>query len=545
MLKVLIVEDDEFVSMGLRNMVRWQQLGMEVVGEARDGREGLSLYEQESPDIILADIRMPVMTGIEMIEQIRKQDARTRIVVFSCHEDYEYVRQAFKLGISDYILKVRMMPEDIETIMERVRGELLSMQAGESETKEREEFSREEILEKCRASLLDPEGSSRDFSACAAALGLPGEGELAVCAMEVTLPEHGAEEAPEGKRQIVLELVQKKLSQREGGLVLWEQGSRYLLVVPLPEGKGGREQMPCLERLLKELLEEVRILIQTYVNGSVTFGVSSRGGSYREVHRLYAEGLEAQRRAFFQGEGILYYGKAPDSEKYGEALSVCEKKIAEAKWLSDGCRQKIGKEIAFQKSLKETDIDTMKEIFSRWSHRVSFDSTVQRKETLRIVLETAKQIRAAATLEELVDVFGRYLDTMSRVKEPGLVCAEVAAAIAYIRERFWDEDICLAGVAGHVGMSKDYLSTVFKRDTGQGFSDYVNSVRIGRACELLENTVMKAYEISQAVGFRDESYFSRIFKKMVGMRPNEYRRRELALEEDRWREKEDKLEIEE
>lgn len=236
MLKVLIVEDDEFVGMGLRNMVGWQRLGMEVVGEARDGREGLSLYRRENPDIILADVRMPVMSGIDMIAQVRKRDARTRIVVFSCHEDYEYVRQAFKLGISDYILKVRMMPEDIEVIMERVRRELASMGAGERKTGEGETLSREELLEKCRAYLLDPDSSFEDFLACARELGLPGEG-LAVCVMKAALPEHGASEAPEGKRQIVLELVQKKLSQREGGTALWEQGDRYLLLVAVPAGE--------------------------------------------------------------------------------------------------------------------------------------------------------------------------------------------------------------------------------------------------------------------------------------------------------------------
>lgn len=528
MFKVLIVEDDEFVSMGLRNMVRWTDMGMEVVGEARDGREGLAMYQREKPDIILADVRMPVMSGIDMIAKIRKQDTRTRIVVFSCHEDYEYVRQAFKLGISDYILKVRMMPEDIETIMKRVQQELLHLRIQEQE---REEKREENILDKCRAYILDAAISNEAFRTCARELGLKEE-RFVVCIMEVALLRHKQGEDAERKRQIIPELVQKKLNQKNSGFVLWDEGNRYLLILYLPGEGNYWEKGACLDVLLGELSS----LLQTYINGAAAFGLSGCGASYEELHGLYREALEAQQKAAFLGETVWAHGRAAKSGKYAEALEACEGKIAAAKWLSDGCRQKIGKEIAFHKSLDDADVDTIKEVFNRWSHRVSFDSMVQRKETLSIVLETAKQTRSAASLRELVDIFDRYLDTMSRVKDSKLVSPEVAAAIVYIRDHFWNEGICLAEVAGHVGMSKDYLSTVFKRDTGQGFSDYLNSVRIGKACELLENTVMKAYEISQAVGFQDESYFSRIFKKMTGMRPNEYRRRQFAPDAAEWKE---------
>ena len=157
------------MSAGLRNMVRWEDMNMSVIAEARNGKEGLELYYREKPDIILADIKMPVMSGIDMISEICRQDMETRIVVLSCHEDYEYVRQAFKLGISDYILKVRMMPEDIEAVMKKVGKELKDVPA---KKEKRERDRRKDMLAKCREYILYQSCSAEEFRIMAQNLGI-------------------------------------------------------------------------------------------------------------------------------------------------------------------------------------------------------------------------------------------------------------------------------------------------------------------------------------------------------------------------------------
>ena len=119
MYKVMIVEDEVIVRVGLRNMISWSDLNMTVVGEAQNGKIGLQMYYEKKPDIILTDIKMPVMTGLDMMKQIRRTDTATRIVILTSYEDFELVRQAFQLGISDYILKLEMFPEDLQKVMQR------------------------------------------------------------------------------------------------------------------------------------------------------------------------------------------------------------------------------------------------------------------------------------------------------------------------------------------------------------------------------------------------------------------------------------------
>lgn len=122
--KILIVEDEVLVRCGLRSMVNWEKLGLDVIGDASNGKEALEIYEKEKPDIVMTDIKMPVMDGLELIEKIWEQDQSTRIVLLTCYEEFSYLMRAMKLGVSDYILKLKMKPDEIEKAMEKVCKEL-------------------------------------------------------------------------------------------------------------------------------------------------------------------------------------------------------------------------------------------------------------------------------------------------------------------------------------------------------------------------------------------------------------------------------------
>lgn len=531
MYTVMIVEDEMFVSAGLKNMIRWSDMDMTVIGEARNGKDGLEMYERMKPDLILTDIKMPVMSGIDMIARIREQDTTTKIVVLSCHEDYELVRQAFKLGISDYILKVKMMPEDIETIIRKIHDELLNEPIKKKEIPLGENPAQVQNvrMEKCKAYIMYQSIPVEEFRAQADELQIAETG-LTIGVMEIRSSDesqNAENKNVQNKRQLILELIQNMLSEERRGMILWEKEDRYLLVLHFSV----TDTSKGLEAFLEDLLHRISTMICTYINRNAVFGVSSFTDSYEELNRLYTEAVEAEQEAAFLGESIMYYGSEFSSRKYEDILTAFEEQIARADWLTDVCRRKILKESSFQKKVERNDIDTMKEVFRRWIHRISFDSTVQREESLKLAVEAAKQMRSVVSLPELIGIFEKYMVTMSDVKESKLVSVEVAQAVMLIKQHYYEEYFGLSEAANNVGMNKQYLSSLFKKETGQGFSDYLNRIRISKACELLENTTMKSYEISQVVGFQDESYFSRVFKKVIGVRPNEYRRCDLASEE--------------
>ena len=124
MFTVLIVEDEMLVRMGIKCSIDWAKLNMCVVADVANGQAAWEVYEKERPDIILTDIKMPVMNGIELIEKIRKVDTKTKFVILSCLEEFQFVRKALSLGVSEYILKLAMSQEEMESVLGRIQNEL-------------------------------------------------------------------------------------------------------------------------------------------------------------------------------------------------------------------------------------------------------------------------------------------------------------------------------------------------------------------------------------------------------------------------------------
>lgn len=425
MYKVLIVEDEILVSTGLKNLIRWSDMGLVIVGEARDGKQGLELYHQKRPDIILTDIKMPVMDGVEMIRRIREKDSVTRIIVLSSYEDFDLVREAFVLCISDYILKLKMMPEEMENVMRRVCEEIRTDrgQAAKEMAAARQEDREEAARERAAEYILRRSCSYEEFRELAGYLRLREKG-LVACCLEIfplsQKQQRFGRQHMDKIAQIVLSLLQTLLSEQEWGEVFREEGKRYLLVLSFPDTGSSRER----EALCREILSRVQAAIRSCTNMKPVFGASSFADSYRELGRLYTEALDALGEAVLLEEEGVFYGRGSQEE-------------------------------------------------------------LEEKETVR---------------------------------------REIAEALAYIRLHYSDQDLSLPRVAREVAIHKDYLSRLFKKETGVGFSDYINMLRIKKAQELLESTNMKSYEIARQVGFQDECYFSRVFKKIVGMGTNEYKK---------------------
>lgn len=142
MYKVLIVDDEHLVRYGIKAMIDWESIGFKVVGEAGNGKEGLLAFEELAPDVVISDIKMPVMDGMELIGQVRSLDKQAKLILLTCLEDFDYAQQALRLGTTDYLIKSDMMPKDLERVMSNLKtaldeertgsGHRLEQQAGES-----------------------------------------------------------------------------------------------------------------------------------------------------------------------------------------------------------------------------------------------------------------------------------------------------------------------------------------------------------------------------------------------------------------------------
>lgn len=400
--KVLIVEDEVLVREGLKSVIGWDKLGMEVVGDAANGRQALEIYERERPDIVLTDIRMPVMDGLELIARIREEDKKTGIVILTCYEEFGYLQEALRMGVSDYILKLKMKPAEIEAAMAKVKKKL-------------------------------------------------DEDE-----------ENGA--GPDGAEEFRL--------QKE------EELKRYIFYHQVSIGFF-RSRMERLNLAVKEKdMVLLRVVIQRYEKARLKI-MDDRGMLIRFVILNTTEEIMEK---YGGGETIQ---EGPDC--FLLFMNVVNDPKDEDSWM-----EKMQKEISHV-------LSNFMGVRTVWGVSSVFQS-----------------------FTELPD---KYQECCQKMQDERVdLSVEIFEAVRYIEENL-TQRLTLNQVASSINLSPNYLSSLFKKELGVGFVDYVTEKRVERAKELLENTGLRTYEVAQQAGFVDESYFSKTFKRLTGKRPSAFRKR--------------------
>ncbi len=398
MIKILIVDDEVLVRYGLRTMIDWEAYGFEVVGEAADGEKALSLALENPPDIVLTDLVMPRMDGLALIRALKEQLPRAKVIVLSCHNDYELVREAMQLwGALDYLFKLAMQPQEILDVLLKVKSLILEER---KQDEEKEAYRR--LLQKNR--MLE---YSRFL-------------------------------------QSVLSDGRRSPAGREAGA----QQPRFAL-------PGRPFTVFCF------MLE------------------GGRNFSEEEEERLCAA-LSAEAGALSLSLEIFSFSPT----EYCALLSQPQ---------------------PVQESAAEL-----------FAERVRAGTSLPLLSGARTVSSQAEGFREAyAEAHERALVLARPQTAYGR---------EVQKALDYLRAHY-QENIKLSTLADHVHMNESYLSTVIKKSTGCGFSDILNQVRIDEAKKLFKTTDLSVNEVSDRVGFSSWSYFSRVFKKVAGTSPAEYRRK--------------------
>lgn len=400
--KVLIVEDEVLVREGLKSIIGWEKLEMEVIGDVANGKQALEIYEREKPDIILTDIRMPVMDGMELIAQIRKKDERTRIVILTCYEEFGYLQEALRMGVSDYILKLKMKPAEIEAAMIKVKQKLDE----EERTGNREK-------------------NTEDFR-------LQKEEEL----KQYIFYHQAPIEIFRGRME------RMKLAVEEKNMILY------------------RIVLRKYEKVRMRTMDEKGMLIRFLVLNMM-----------EEIMDKYGGGEIVQ-----EGTDCFLLLMNIDGERQEEEMR----------------REQMQQEIS----------------------RVLADS-----------MEVRAVWGSSSISQSFAQLPGMYQECCLKMQDEQVdLSVEIYEAVKYIEEHL-TERLSLNQVASSINLSPNYLSSLFKKELGVGFVDYITEKRVERAKELLANTGLKTYEVAQQAGFGDESYFSKTFKRITGKRPSAFRKR--------------------
>ena len=538
MYKVLIVDDEKYVISLIEKLVDWEKLGMEVVGSAGDGIQGIRMVEELKPDILIADVKMPGFDGISLIKKVREIDRDVKFIMISGHKRFEYAKSVMKYNVEDYLLKP-IDKQELEDILEKIRGELdqrAARRETESERNKRWDANRSLMnglfMEKlCSGEIFEgrtdlgnvndmffTEFTENRYQCVIVQLnGITGSvGDsfvedflLSVC---------------KRVREILQEACVQVLDYIEHHRIL------FLLIF---EQEGEQNLKSCI----RQAFSAGDDMLSRYTGLKLAFGVGEAVHLDTDID-LLKHGMETAERAvdirFRDGYDRVLFCTLADSAGIG---ADTERRLEElGKDIRSASKTVIGRsvETIYASARKELYQDPF--LYTRIAWRINqelyqylrlFRETDDLQQELRRKMKF--RLQEASGERELVQGITRHIcESIESVvgDSKSSLSLAIRTAKIYIIGNYM-RDISLNDVANVVSLSPVYFSGLFKKEIGENFIDYLNRVRIDAAKNMLKDVPYHISEVAENCGFSDTRYFARIFKRIVGITPSDYRKRQL------------------
>ncbi|MDO5424094.1 MAG: response regulator [Eubacteriales bacterium] len=499
--KVLILDDEFIVRQGMKHMIDWEKEGFQVVGEGTNGQEGLALVEEKKPHIVLADIVMPLLDGIEFSRLLKERFPDVQLIILSSYDKFEYVKETLLNGAADYILKPMLEPQILLKTLKKAAKNIPGFQL-----------------------------NARKQGLCASALG------RILAGYQENVDENAwLEVFPHSQFQILAMNLKEicgnrkaRIAQLENEIleILEDQGY-YVSVSLLME-----ETILCIVlnyrlREQKNVRSMVEICAAKMANlyEETFFVISGACGSIQQLKECYRQEILAyvNQKFYYPGKHLVEAKKGAKAEAgrfpYEDYTSLLmHRQFQEAldqftDYIQEICRLQVD-EYKVKNQTKNLLYSYLMEI-----EKYGAPSEELRQLYFKRIDESADVVQF---LEELENEKG-HLEALLREKLQ-TEGQKIARIRAYIYDHS-DEDLELTELARVFGFSYHYLSSYFNQYAREGFSEYLNKIRVEKACRLLEAEETAISEISHQVGYSDHSYFCRVFKKLTGTTPSEYRKR--------------------
>lgn len=528
MIKIFIVDDEFLIRMGMKMMEDWNSFGIEIVGEAANGVEALEKIKTTAPDIIITDLKMPVMDGIQLIRELKQSRFKGSIVVLSNYNDFELVREAMKLGAKEYLLKVTLTQEELVRVIDSVYKDMCNeVEKDQVNNMIRIELNdnRSIIKQRFINSLLNKNITEYDFKNKTDILNLKISEKIIqiACVIDDTYSEFTTDKSKDDGllnytiENIVDEIVNRKFA---GEVFNIEKGKFLILLSCCNESSYSKLE----EEQIIDLCNEIRVLTKRYVDVDASLFYSLDVVDISEIGqrtKILLDGIgmgfySSQNRVLNVNQGQTlcfeidnYFWKIKSDIK--EALDLCDKTIFN-----------ILEDLFTHIEMKYYSISVIKRICANLV--ALLEDYVRREggDAYNILHDRLLQfLEAPGTIAQLrknvLLAFEQVLEYTKGLRENRLR-EDIVRAIEFIK-RNYREKISLDDVANHVNMNKHYFCKLFKNETGLSPVEYIINHKMERAKEFLMDSRMNVSEVSRYLGYEDISYFNRLFKKHSGMSP--------------------------
>ena len=517
MYRVIIVDDEPMIRRGLRETIEWDSLGLEVAGEAADGVEALRLVRAIRPEILITDIRMPGMDGLELIQEVRKLNYEVKITILSGYSDYSYLKTAIRLGVDNYLLKPIDNDELISNLKNAV-GEIEREAVIDLQIRQGSELLRSNTLRRLVNGNISPE----ELREKAEFLKLSLYAESYVCAVCAL-----SRQIPSDRREKLFRALMGDVADGAAGdrLMPFIDADGNLALLAACDGS------PDDRIQLQRTLELVVTRAAREGEPTLMIGVGQPAERLEDIPRAYQSAKESlEYGAFLKNSGVIWYDGVPEATLPVHAYDRIDlEKLKGFIRRGDpkGLKDYLDRELTAMTAEAAPSVNQVRNLLMHIAVRTTdcfreiyggMNAFREPRDFDYAQLFTLRRFSdMRAWLFRLCDeLFGRNESVLGRS------ASVVGFAIAYINQHY-REGVTLKQVAAECHINTSYLGQVFHKETGSAFTDYVNALRIAEARRLLNNPTLKVYEVAEQVGFTDYHYFLKIFKKVTGITPSDVR----------------------
>lgn len=537
-LKLIIVDDEVFVRFGIKTSIDWNKIGYEIVGDAEDGQRALEMARATRPDVVLTDIIMPKMNGLELIKALKSEMPNTKVVVLSCHNDYDYVREAMQLwGAVDYLFKLSMQPKDLIGLMDKLKSVIEQERIQQHEAFELRSHMNSNQLDlrnKWFNDILDTKTKSPSFtdkSFMRLNVNLHNQDYVVLCLLIDDFNTVVKLRNKLGDIKLLIfsicNIVDEMLqTQGYNGVIFHRLEGEFGVILNLDTST------PYTTRLNSLLRDHVLPTLMKYLNISMSCGISNAASRLSNFGEKYDEAVQAAEDSIYSSKGSIHYysdTKRNDGTTYYDGKTEQQLRsliVGESPENIKTFIFHILDQIADERRLSPSGVlSELTEIVHTFSSVARLyngsivdlqDDAGHRPIDALSHCTTIDAIRA--WFDSFIDKYIRYIQRLNGQK----YSKEIAKAIDFIRNHY-TASIKLKDIAHHIPISETYLSSLFRKETGQYFTDYLNYYRIEKAKELLKQGTYNVNEVGDKVGYASLSYFSRVFKQLEGSSPVDFK----------------------
>lgn len=535
MYKILLVDDEILVRDAIRENIDWGKLDCELIGDCENGKQAVEFVKTHEVDIVLTDILMPYMDGMELSHFLHDNYPDVLIVIFSGFGEFEYAKKAIQYNVSEYMLKpvtAMELTKVIENMKEKLDSRKKEQRKMESLTQVSQDYHKNanvirskalDCLVKCtrevQVSLDELERMGITFQAASyrvAVFDIDTYSEMYQMDMD--------KQQESALMAFVLFNVGDEIVVQEKAGVVYQEGNNRVCIIFA--GNRTKEFSENIHRICHEIQKKVKEVIGL----ETSIGIGSWVRSPYELIYSYRLAAKAIDYRYLLGGNLLFDMEEKktdnsiflinDLETLTEAIKSGDRRHMEE---TLGQIETEIKSALVEKSYACIYLQQVIRAIGNTCQSLSEEPEkiiAQREALLKAVTEQRTFSQAAALVEKYAqEVFDELQElNSSSGQRQGML------AMDYIQKNYMDPCLSLNSICSYLNISTSYFSTIFKEMTGETFIEVLTRVRMEKAKELLENTTMKNYEIAEKVGFSDPHYFGISFKKITGKTPTEYAR---------------------